>query len=376
MSLSVLLAQNHIVTVLDINSERVSLINNKKSTILDKDIESWLDDKVLTISATMDSNKAYLDADFVIIATPTDYDAEFGSFDTKSVDSVVGEVIASNPHALIVIKSTIPVGHTASLQKKFKTNRIIFSPEFLREGMALFDNLYPSRIIIGGDSLLSHEFGDLLAEGALKHDIDKLFIPSTEAEAIKLFSNTYLAMRVSFFNELDTYAIAKNLDTKSIIDGLSLDPRIGKGYNNPSFGYGGYCLPKDTKQLLSNYGQVPQSLIQAIVSSNKIRKDFLTKEIIKKKPKVIGIFGLAMKKGSDNYRFSAIQDMIQKLKIIGKEIIIFEPQLEGDNFNGCAVCNDLESFKAQSEIILTNRIAKELKDVKFKVFTRDIYKEN
>ncbi len=376
MSLSVLLAQKNDVTILDIDPERVSKINKKQSTIMEYDIESWLTNKKLSLSATLNSKIAYKAANFIIIATPTNYDAKTNCFDTESVHSVVAEAIACNPNALIIIKSTIPVGYTVHLQDEFKTNKIIFSPEFLREGMALHDNLFPSRIVIGGNCDLSHQFANLLLQVALNKDIQTLFIPPTEAEAIKLFANTYLAMRVSFFNELDTYACANNLDARSVIDGVCLDKRIGIGYNNPSFGYGGYCLPKDTKQLLANYNQIPQALIEAIVSSNKLRKNFIADEIIMKKPDLVGIYRLAMKEGSDNYRFSAIQDILKRVEAYGIDVLVFEPLLESKNFFGSPVCTDLKLFKDQCDIIVTNRFDDELIDVQSKVFTRDIYREN
>ena len=373
MSLSVLLAQHNDVTVLDIDATRVDKINNRQSTVADTEIESFLTEKSLSLSATLDKEAAYQDASFIIVATPTNYDSETNCFDTSSVDTVVEEALRLNKEALVIIKSTIPVGHTKLLQEKFGTTRVVFSPEFLREGQALKDNLYPSRIIVGGQCEASENFGRLLAQGAVKEDIETLFIRSTEAEAIKLFANTYLAMRVSFFNELDSYALAHDLDTKNIINGVCLDERIGGGYNNPSFGYGGYCLPKDTKQLLANYEQIPQTLIQAIVSSNTMRKDFVADEILKKKPKVVGFYRLVMKVGSDNFRSSAIQGVMKRIRSKGVEIIIYEPSLNDSEFFGSEVVEDMVDFKMRSNIIVANRMAKELDDVVNMVFTRDIF---
>ena len=373
MSLSVLLAQFNDVTVLDIDAKKVSQINNKKSTVADSKIESFLVKKSLSLAATLDKQVAYKDASFIIVATPTNYDSGQNFFDTSSVDDVVRDALKSNVDALIVIKSTIPVGHTKLLQEKFKTERVIFSPEFLREGQALKDNLYPSRIIIGSQCKAGAEFAGLLKQGAEKEDIEELFIPSTEAEAVKLFANTYLAMRVSFFNELDSYALAHDLDTKSVINGVCLDKRIGHGYNNPSFGYGGYCLPKDTKQLLANYDKVPQTLIQAIVSSNGIRKDFIADEVLKKNPKVVGFHRLVMKEGSDNFRSSAIQGVMKRIKAKGVKVVIYEPSLDEEYFFNSIVLKSLNEFKKVSNIILTNRMADELLDVTEKVYTRDLY---
>ena len=373
MSLSVLLAQFNDVTVLDIDAKKVSQINNKKSTVADSKIESFLVKKSLSLAATLDKQVAYKDASFIIVATPTNYDSGQNFFDTSSVDDVVRDALKSNVDALIVIKSTIPVGHTKLLQEKFKTERVIFSPEFLREGQALKDNLYPSRIIIGSQCKAGAEFAGLLKQGAEKEDIEELFIPSTEAEAVKLFANTYLAMRVSFFNELDSYALAHDLDTKSVINGVCLDKRIGHGYNNPSFGYGGYCLPKDTKQLLANYDKVPQTLIQAIVSSNGIRKDFIADEVLKKNPKVVGFHRLVMKEGSDNFRSSAIQGVMKRIKAKGVKVVIYEPSLDEEFFFNSIILKSLNEFKKVSNIILTNRMADELLDVTEKVYTRDLY---
>jgi UDPglucose 6-dehydrogenase len=376
MSLSVLLAQHNDVTVLDIDSVRVKRINNNQSTVSDAEIEAFLNDKPLTLKATTDNKAAYQAANFIIVATPTDYDPTTNYFDTGSVDLVVEEALALNKVALVVIKSTVPVGYTKSLQKKLGSDRVIFSPEFLREGCALKDNLYPSRIIIGAHSEPGRRFARLLQQGAEKNDIETLFLPSTEAEAVKLFANTYLAMRVSFFNELDSYALAHSLDAKSIIDGVCLDDRIGDGYNNPSFGYGGYCLPKDTKQLLANYDQVPQTLIQAIVSSNTIRKDVIADQILAKNPKVVGFYRLVMKEGSDNFRSSAIQGVMKRVKAKGVEVVIYEPELHADEFFGSYVLSDLDKFKEVSDIIVANRRAECLRDVYGKCFSRDLFGNN
>jgi len=376
MSLSVLLSQHNNVTILDIDPERVDKINSKQSTVADKEIESFLAEKSLSLIATLDKKDAYNDASFIVVATPTNYDLGSDRFDTSSVDTVVKDAIRLNPNALVVIKSTIPVGHTKLLQKTFKTSRIVFSPEFLREGQALKDNLHPSRIIMGSDCKSAEEFADLLKQGAEKSEIETLFISSSEAEAVKLFANTYLAMRVSFFNELDSYSLAHELDTKSIIDGVCLDMRIGKGYNNPSFGYGGYCLPKDTKQLLANYEQVPQTLIAAIVSSNATRKDFIASEILKRDPKVVGFYLLAMKEGSDNFRSSAIQGIIKRIKAKGVTVVVYEPALDGLEFFGSRVLQDLAEFKYQCDVIVANRKAESLTDVKHKVFSRDLFGSN
>lgn len=376
MSLSVLLAQYNDVTVLDINAERVSLINKRKTTVADKEIEAFLADKDLSLSATLDMLEAYKNADFVIVATPTDYDPISNKFDTKSVDSVVEQALISNPNCLIVIKSTIPVGHTTWLRERYGSERVTFSPEFLREGSALYDNLYPSRIIVGSQCDQSVVFAGLLQTAAEKKEISKLFVGLEEAESIKLFSNAYLAMRVSFFNELDSYALANGLDAKSIIDGVSLDQRIGSGYNNPSFGYGGYCLPKDTKQLLSNYRNVPQALIEGIVRSNTVRKDFVANEILKAKPKVVGFFGLAMKAGSDNFRFSAIQGIMRRIQESGVVVVLFEESITADEFSGFKVVKNLEVFKRQSEIIVANRLSRCLEDVSYKCFSRDVFGED
>ena len=376
MSLSVLLAQHNEVTVLDIDATRVNKINNKQTTVADAEIESFLAKKSLSLIATMDKHDAYEGASFIIVATPTNYDIGTNSFDTSAVDSVVEDALIINKYAYIFIKSTVPVGHTKLLQEKYNTDRVIFSPEFLREGQALKDNLYPSRIIIGSMCKAAEEFANLLKQGAKKTDIPTLFIGSTESEAVKLFSNSYLAMRVSFFNELDSYSLANQLETTSIINGVCLDKRIGKGYNNPSFGYGGYCLPKDTKQLLANYEQVPQNLIEAIVSSNNTRKDFLSNEIMKMNPMVVGFYRLAMKEGSDNYRFSAIQDIIKRIKSKGIQVIVYEPSFPKDDYYGSKILNDLDEFSLSSDIIVANRMSDDLLHVQHKVFTRDIFGEN
>ncbi|MFT7043256.1 MAG: UDPglucose 6-dehydrogenase [Candidatus Azotimanducaceae bacterium] len=373
MSLSVLLAQHNEVTVLDVDPARVDKINHGQSTVSDADIEKFLSDRALFLSATLDKEAAYKGARFIIVATPTNYDSVINSFDTSSVDGVVADALKLSEDALVVIKSTIPVGHTQLLQKKFGTDRVVFSPEFLREGQALKDNLYPSRIIVGGHCEASKEFGSLLAQGAAKEDIEILFIRSSEAEAVKLFANTYLAMRVSFFNELDSYALANELDTKGIINGVCFDERIGGGYNNPSFGYGGYCLPKDTKQLLANYKQVPQTLIQAIVSSNTTRKDFIADEIINRNPKIVGFYRLVMKEGSDNFRSSAIQGIMKRIKAKGIEIVVYEPSLEVEKFFGSTVVRELDTFKEISDVIVANRKSDRLGDVDVKVFSRDIF---
>jgi UDPglucose 6-dehydrogenase len=376
MSLAVLLARLNIVTVLDIDSERVDKINNRKSTIADAKIDEFLADQTLYLSATLDEEVAFGDADFIVVATPTDYDELTNKFDTRSVDSVVSAALKRNSEALVVIKSTIPVGHTKSLQDYHNTERVIFSPEFLREGSALEDNLYPSRIVVGGLCKVSRHFGSLLEDAGIKGDIQTVFMRSTEAEAVKLFANTYLAMRVAFFNEMDSYALAHELDTKSIINGACLDERIGDGYNNPSFGYGGYCLPKDTKQLLANYGNVPQNLIQAIVSSNATRKDFISAQIINKNPKVVGFYRLVMKEGSDNFRSSAIQGLMSRIREAGIDVIIYEPELNESSFDEMKVINSLSIFKDTSDIIVTNRDSENLQDIKHKVFTRDVFNNN
>jgi len=373
MSLAVLLAQHNDVVVLDVDPARVEKVNNKQSTVADVEIEAFLAEKELSLMATLDKQVAYMGANLVVVATPTNYDPDTNRFDTSSVDSVVNDSLELNSNALVVIKSTVPVGHTKSLQKKHGTDRVIFSPEFLREGQALKDNLYPSRIIVGSQLEAGKAFAAHLVKGAEKNNIETLFIRSTEAEAVKLFANTYLAMRVSFFNELDSYAQAHDLNAKSIINGVCLDERIGKGYNNPSFGYGGYCLPKDTKQLLANYDQVPQTLIQAIVSSNTTRKDFIADAIIKLNPKVVGIYRLVMKEGSDNFRSSAIEGVIRRMKANGIEVVIYEPSYHKVQFFKSRVIDSLDKFKNTSDVIVANRMSTELDDVEEKLFTRDIF---
>ena len=373
MSLAVLLAQRNIVSVLDIDLERVKRINNRISTVADPDIERFLREASLSLYATTDKATAYADADFVVVATPTNYDPETNRFDTRSVDSVVDDALALAEQALVVIKSTIPVGHTRSLQEKHDTGRVVFSPEFLREGQALRDNLHPSRIILGCSEEEGSGFAGLLLEAAEKQSVDTLYMASTEAEAVKLFANTYLAMRVSFFNELDSYAMVNGLDATSVIEGVCLDDRIGGGYNNPSFGYGGYCLPKDTKQLLANYSQVPQNLIQAIVSSNDTRKDVIAEAIINLKPGVVGIYRLVMKDGSDNFRESAIQGIMKRIRSKGIELVIYEPTYDEPSFFKSRVISSLSEFKAASDVIITNRFSHDLSDVAAKVFTRDIF---
>jgi UDPglucose 6-dehydrogenase len=373
MSLAVLLAQHNDVVILDIDPARVDKVNAEQSTVADTDIEAFLVGKELSLTATIDKQFAYEGASFVVVATPTNYDPDSNRFDTSSVDSVVGDALELNSDALVVIKSTIPVGHTKSLQEKHNTDRVIFSPEFLREGRALKDNLYPSRIIVGSQLEVGKAFANLLVQGAEKSEIETVFIRSTEAEAVKLFANTYLAMRVSFFNELDSYALAHDLDTKSIINGVCLDERIGMGYNNPSFGYGGYCLPKDTKQLLANYDQVPQTLIQAIVSSNTTRKDFIADSIVALNPKAVGIYRLVMKQDSDNFRASAIQGIMKRIKANGIEVVIYEPTYNKAEFFQSRVINSLDEFKNKSDVIISNRMSTELDDVEEKVFTRDLF---